>query len=76
MFVVCNLHLDSNYLSCEKNWTATPSASGSYGRQAGWQTKIQLDFETFVILYRLNYLNFYHFDISAMVYLARWSWWI
>ena len=27
-------YLDSNRLSCEKNWNSTPSASGSYGRQA------------------------------------------
>ena len=32
-----NLYLDSNCLFCDKNWTSTPSASGSYGRQTGWQ---------------------------------------
>ena len=26
---------DSSFLCCAKNWTRTPSASGSYGRQGG-----------------------------------------
>ena len=44
MFIgTMNSYLDSNHLSCKKNWTPTPSASGSYDRQtdrlAGWQTK-------------------------------------
>ena len=30
-------YLDRNCLSCEKNWTPTPSTSGSYGTQAGRQ---------------------------------------
>ena len=29
--------LDGIHLCCAKNWTHTPSASGSYGRQAGQQ---------------------------------------
>ena len=45
-------------------WTHTPSASGSYSRQAD---EIQVDFETMNILYRLNYLDFYFVDISAML---------
>ena len=36
----------------------------SYGRQAD---EIQLDFGIFKILYRLSYLEFYFFDISAML---------
>ena len=48
-------YLDSNRLSCEKNWTPMPSASGSYDRQAGrlarWlANKISLDFEILKIL--------------------------
>ena len=34
--------LDSSRLHCAKNWTRTPSASGSYGRQAGRQKKTSL----------------------------------
>ena len=30
---------DGSRLRCAKNWTHTPSASGSYNRQAGWQMK-------------------------------------
>ena len=30
-------YLDSNCLSCEKNWSPTPSTIGSYGRQPGRQ---------------------------------------
>ena len=41
-----------------------PSASGSYGRQAD---EMQMDFQIFKILYRLNYLEFYSVDISAML---------
>ena len=36
----------------EKNWVHMPSSSGSYGRLAA---KIQVDFEIFRILYRLNF---------------------
>ena len=55
-----------------KNWTSTPSASGSYGRQAGWLAgrladEIRLDFEILKILYRLNYLDFYFVYSSAML---------
>ena len=41
-----------------------PSTSGSYSRLAD---KIWLDFEIIKILYRLNYLDFYFVDISAML---------
>ena len=41
-----------------KNWTHMPSTSMSYGRLAGLDV-IQVDFEIFKLLYRLNYLNFY-----------------
>ena len=49
-----------------------PNISGSYGRLAGWQAgrladEIRLDFETFKILYKLNYLDFYFVDISVML---------
>ena len=54
-FGTIDLYLDSNRLSCEKNWTPTPSSSGSYGRQAG---EIQLDFKILKILYRVNYMDF------------------
>ena len=40
------------------------STSGSYSRLAD---KIWLDFEIIKILYRLNYLDFYFVDISAML---------
>ena len=59
-----------------KNWASTPSASGSYGRLAGWQAgrlagrladEIRLDFEILKILYRLNYLDFYFVYSSAML---------
>ena len=55
-----------------KNWASTPSASGSYGRQAGRQAgrladEIRLDFEILKILYRLNYLDFYFVYSSAML---------
>ena len=46
-----------------KNWASTPSASGSYGRQAD---EIQQDFEILKILYRLNYVDFYFVYSSAM----------
>ena len=55
-----------------KNWASTPSASGSYGRQAGRQAgrladEIRLDFEILKILYRLKYLDFYFVYSSAML---------
>ena len=43
-----------------KNWAHAPTASGSYGRLVDWLAdKMQVDFEIFKILYRLNYLDFY-----------------
>ena len=33
---------DGSRLRCAKNWACTPSASGSYGWQAGKQTKALL----------------------------------
>ena len=51
-----------------KNWASTPSASGSYGSQAGrLADEIRLDFEILKILYRLNYLDFYFVYSSAML---------
>ena len=51
-----------------KNWASTPSASGSYGRQAGrLADEIRLDFEILKILYRLNYSDFYFVYSSAML---------
>ena len=51
-----------------KNWASTPSASGSYGRQAGrLADEIWLDFEILIILYRLKYLDFYFVYSSAML---------
>ena len=47
-------------LSCEISGAlATPSATGSYGRLAGWQAdEIQADFEIFKIGCRLKYSSF------------------
>ena len=56
--------LDSNAFLVRINWIPVPSTSGSYGRMAN---EIQLDSEIFKILYKLNYLDFYFFDISAML---------
>ena len=43
-----------------KNWSYPPTASGSYGRQAGKQAdKIWVGLEIFKILYRLNYSGIY-----------------
>ena len=42
--------LDANYILCEKNWTCTPSGTGSYGRwQAGRQVadEIQVKLQIF-----------------------------
>ena len=38
--------VDANYILCEKNWTRTHSATGSYGR---WQVadEIQVNLEIF-----------------------------
>ena len=35
-----DLCLDVNHRSCEKNWTHAPSASGSYGRLAGFRQNV------------------------------------
>ena len=56
--------LDVNCHSCEKNWTHTPSTSGSYGRLAD---EIWVEVEIFKILYGLNYSDFTTFNISAML---------
>ena len=64
LFGTMDSYLDSNCLSCEKNWTPMPSASGSYSRLAD---EIWLDFEIVTILYRLNYLDFYFVYSSAMM---------
>ena len=51
-----------------KNWASTPSASRSYGREAGrLADEIRLDFEILKILYRLSYLDFYFVYSSAML---------
>ena len=47
-----------------KNWAHAPTASGSYGRLAGWLAgwladEMEVDFEILKILYRLNYSDFY-----------------
>ena len=56
IFGTTDLCLGSDCLHCEKNWTHTPSASGSYSRLAGGLAdKIQVDFKFFKIFYRLNY---------------------
>ena len=49
--------LDVNRHTSEKNWTDTPSASGSYGRVAD-EMWVQVKF--FKIPYRLNYPDFYY----------------
>ena len=69
VFGTMDSYLDTNRLSCEKNWTPMPSTSGSFGRQAGWLAdKIRLDFKILKILYRLNYLEF-HFVYSSLMLL-------
>ena len=51
-----------DHLSCEKDWTYMPRASGSYGQLAGWLAdEIQVEFEIFKILYRVYYLDCYFF---------------
>ena len=53
--------LDMNHHSFEKNWTHTPSTSGSYGRLASWLAdEMWVEVEIFKIPYRLNYLDFYY----------------
>ena len=53
--------LDANCHSSEKNWTHMPSASGSYGRLAGWLAdEMRVQVEIFKIAYRLNYSDFYY----------------
>ena len=43
-----------------KNWAYAPTASGSYGRLAGWLAdEMRVDFKIFKILSRLNYLDVY-----------------
>ena len=60
-----DLYLDSNHLSCEKNWTPHLAL---VGLTAGWQAdEIRLDYAIVKILYRLNYLVFYFVDIFAML---------
>ena len=49
-----------------------PSASVSYGRQAGrlagrLTDEIQVDFKILKILYRLKYLDFYFVDMIVML---------
>ena len=64
-FGIKDLYLDINCLSCEKNWTSTPSASGLYGGQAGrWKTA---EFQILEILYRLNYFDSYFVYSSAVL---------
>ena len=51
-----------------------PSASGSYDRL---EDKIWVDFKIFKIFYRLNYLDFYFVNITAMVFIVlevHFSW--
>ena len=58
-------HTDVRTGSMLGNQASTPSASGSYGRQAGrLADKIRLDFEILKILYRLD---FYFVYSSAML---------
>ena len=54
-------------LSCEISGSPTSSATGSYGRQAGWLAgrladEIQADFEIFKIGCRLKYSSFALFN--------------
>ena len=45
-----------------------PGGSRSYNRLTGrLANKIQLDFDTFKLPYKLNYLNFYFVNIIAML---------
>ena len=67
------INLNRNYRSVvahrystlwEKKWARAPTASGSYGRLAGWLAGWQademlVDFKIFKILYKLNYSDFY-----------------
>ena len=67
-FSTMDLYLDSNCLLCEKIWTLTSSTSWSYGRLASkLPDEIRLDFKILMILYRLNYLDFYFVYSSAML---------
>ena len=43
VFVITDSCLDSDRLSCAKNWIHMPSTSGSHGRLAD---EIQVDFKT------------------------------
>ena len=64
-FGTTDLYLDSNHLSCEKNWT---SHLALVGLAVGLQVdQIRLDFIIIKILYRLNYLDFYLVDTIAML---------
>ena len=49
--------LHVNRHTFEKNWTHTPSTSGSCGRLAD---EMWVEVEFFKILYRLNYSDFYY----------------
>ena len=47
-----------------KNWPYPPTASGSYGREAGREggrpaDEIRVDFEILKLIYKLYYLEFY-----------------
>ena len=48
--------------------THTPSASGSYGRLAD---KVWVDYEIFRIFYRLCSLDFYFFNITALLFIVQ-----
>ena len=55
-----------------------PTTSGSYGKQAGTQVhEIQVEFEIFEILYRLNYSGFYfvyyHCNVTTVL-VVHFSW--
>ena len=64
IFGTTDLCLDNDHLSCEKIWTHTPSASGSYSRLAN---EIWVDIKIFKIFYRLNYLDFYFVNVYCNV---------
>ena len=63
---ICVYYLDSNCLSCKKNWTPMLALVGLMaGRVAD---KIQLDFEILKILH--NHLDFYFVYSSVMLLLV------
>ena len=57
VFSATDLCLDSGRLHCERNWTHTPSASGSYSSRLA--DKIGMSLKLFKILYKLNYSKIY-----------------